>query len=103
MKAHAHALRLMWAVFGLVAAVVLILASASDALVFSLAFGSRAGSYAGQAGDRNLAWHLLAWLAVAWVFVLAAMIWPAIRWKRRGMYAAPDQAAQPDPAGEPAR
>jgi preprotein translocase subunit SecG len=103
MRAHARALRVIWAVSGVVAVVVLIFGSASDALIFSLAFGSGTGSYAGQAGDRNLAWHLLAWLAVAWVFVLAAMIWPAIRWRRRGMYAAGDPAAQPDPAGEPAR
>lgn len=103
MRSHAPALRMIWAVFGVMAAVVLVLASASDGLVFSLAYGSHAGSYTGQAHDRHLAWELLSWLAVAWVFVLAAMIWPAIRWRRRGLYSAAEESAGADQAGEPAR
>ncbi len=103
MKAHAPALRMIWAVSGLVAAVVLILGTASDILIFTLAFGGQPGSYAGQAGDRHLAWQLLIGLVAGWVFVLAAMIWPAIRWKRRGMLSAPDGAesgaASPDGPG----
>ena len=92
MKTYAPALRMFWTVFGIVAAVILALGTASDVLVFTLAFGSRSGSYAGQAGDRHLAWQLLIWLAAGWAFVLVAMIWPALRWKRRGMLSAPDGA-----------
>jgi len=92
MKAHAPALRMIWAVFGMAAAVILVLGTASDILIFTLAFGSQTGSYAGQAGDRHLAWQLLIWLAAGWVFVLAAMLWPALRWKRRGMFSAADGA-----------
>lgn len=102
MRAHAPALRTIWAVFGVVAAIVLLLGSAADALIFSLAFGSQAGSYAGQAHDRHLAWQLLIGLAVAWIFVLAAMIWPAIRWKRRGMFFVGEGPAVPGQAGGPA-
>ena len=92
MKAHAPALRMIWAGFGVAAGVILVLATASDVLIFTLAFGSRAGSYPGQAGDRHLAWQLLIWLAAGWVFVLAAMLWPALRWRRRGMFSAADGA-----------
>lgn len=82
------ALRTMWAVLGVALAVVLVIASAADGLIFALAYGSPVGSYAGQAGDRQLAWRLLIGLAVLWVAVLAGMLWPALRWKRRGMFAA---------------
>lgn len=104
-RAHARALRVMWAVFGVMTAVMLALATAAEVLVFALAFGSPAGSYSGQAHDRALAWELAYWLAGAWVFVLAAMIWPAVRWRRRDLYAPDEDAelAEPDPAGEPAR
>jgi uncharacterized membrane protein YedE/YeeE len=102
-RANGHALRVVWAVAGVAAAVVLVFGSAADALVFSLAYGSHLGSYPGQAHDRQVAWQLLAGLAAAWVLVLAAMIWPAIRWRSRGMYSAPGEASEPDPASEPAR
>ena len=92
MKTYAPALRMFWTVSGVVAAAILALGTASDVLVFTLSFGSRSGSYAGQAADRHLAWQLLIWLAAGWVFVLVAMIWPAVRWKRRGMLSAPDEA-----------
>lgn len=104
MRAHAHALRVLWAAFGVAAAVVLVLGSAADILIFSLAFGSHAGSYAGQSGDQGLAWRLLFWLAGGWAVVLVTMIWPALRWRRRGMYRADEaELGEPDPAGEPAR
>ena len=104
MRAHAPALRMIWAVFGVMAAVVLVLGTASDALIFILAFGSHTGSYAGQSGDQSLAWRVLFWLAGGWVVVLLAMIWPAIRWKRRGLYTMDEaELAEADAAGEPAR
>lgn len=103
-RANGHALRLMWAVFGVMAAVVLVLGTASDVLIFMLAYGSRAGSYAGQLHDRHRAWMLLTGLAVAWVVVLVTMIWPAVRWKRRGMYSPPEEEPAPaGPAGSAAR
>lgn len=90
----AHMLRTMWAVFGVVAAVLLVLASAVEALIFTLAYNGPAGSYAGQAGDRQLAWRLLIMLAVLWVFVPVAMLWPAVRWRRRGMFSPPEPEQQ---------
>jgi uncharacterized protein YbjT (DUF2867 family) len=92
MKAHAPMLRMIWAVFGVTAVVILALTTAADVLIFVLAFGSKAGSYSGQASDRHLAWTLLIGLAAGWVVVLAGMIWPALRWKRRGMLSAADRA-----------
>lgn len=86
-----HLLRIFWAIFGVVAAVLLLFGAGADILIFMLAYGSRAGSYPGQLGDRHLAWRLLIWLGALWVFVLVAMIWPAVRWRRRGMYSAPDE------------
>lgn len=103
MKAYAPALRMIWAVAGVMAGAVLILGTASDVLIFALAYGSHPGSYPGQAHDRQLALQSLIWLAAAWAFVLTAMIWPAVRWKRRGMYSAAGEPAGPDQAGEPAR
>lgn len=91
MTKAAPVLRAMWAVFGVVAAVLLVFATAADGLVFALAYGGPAGSYTGQAADRHLAWSVLIWLLIAWVFVLVAMIWPALRWRRRGKYATPGQ------------
>lgn len=82
------AIRMIWAVLGVTLAVALAVASAADALIFVLAYGSPLGSYAGQVGDRQLAWRLLIGLAILWVVVLAGMLWPALRWKRRGMFAA---------------
>lgn len=83
-------LRIMWAVFGVVAAILLLFGTGADILIFMLAYGGPAGSYPGQLGDRHLAWRMLIWMGALWVFVLAAMIWPAIRWRRRGMYSSPD-------------
>lgn len=109
MRAYAPALRMCWAVFGMAAAVVLALGTAADILIFMLAFGSHAGSYAGQAHDRHLAWLLLYSLAAGWVFVLVAVLWPAIRWKRRGMLTAVAEepgsmdGEAPGRASEPAR
>jgi hypothetical protein len=85
-----HLFRIFWAVFGVVAAAVLVLATAADGLIFALAYGSKVGSYGGQAGDRHHAWLVLAYILAAWAFVLLGMIWPAVRWRRRGMYAAPE-------------
>lgn len=85
-----YLLRAMWAAFGVVAAILLLFGTGADVLIFLLAYGGRVGSYPGQLGDRHLAWRLLIWMAALWVFVLVTMIWPAIRWRRRGMYSPPD-------------
>jgi hypothetical protein len=102
LRANGHALRLMWAVAGVMAGVVLGFGTAADGLIFVLT----SGGYPGHAHDRHVAWVVTAWLAVAWVVVLAAMIWPAIRWKRRGMFARPSGPAGQErtaTAGHPAR
>lgn len=79
--------RSIWALLGVVLAIALGIVSAADALIFMLAYNGPLGSYAGQAGDRRLAWHLMIALVILWVLVLAGMLVPALRWRRRGLYA----------------
>lgn len=86
MKAKmAPALRAFWAVTGMTAGILVVLASAADGLIFALSYGSPLGSYAGQAGDRRTAVHLAIMLAALWIFIPLAMLWPALRWRRRGL------------------
>lgn len=88
------AMRAIWAVIGVTLGVALAIASAVNALIFLLAYGSPLGSYAGQAGDRHLAWRLLISLIILWVVVLGSMLWPALRWKRRGMFTAQSSSGE---------